>query len=240
MGVVQKLAPALLVVMGAVCAFAYDAAISRQEITFEGEKRSYELFAPDSDKHALPLVLLLHPSGQSEHNLLAVWKSLASKEQIVLAAPSSRDVGGWSAKYDPPAYINAVIQDAATKHTIDDHRIYVFGFSAGARYAIKLCLVFPASFAACGSAMGALEPKYFSALEDSGRKVPFIFFAGADDQLVPESEVTATRDALRKAKYEVELHSFSEQDHNYYRRADEINRLAWKFFAAHSLDVERK
>jgi predicted esterase len=194
---------------------------------------------PGDSTRALPLLLLLHPTGESEHNLLAAWKSLAGKEQIVLAAPSSRDVGGWSAKYDPPGYINAVIKDAATKHAIDNRRIYVFGFSAGARYAIKLCLTFPASFAACGSAMGALEPKYYSALENSDRKVPLILFAGAEDQIVPEGEVIATRDALRKANYEVELHTFSDQDHDYYRRADEVNKIAWKFFAAHTLNAGR-
>src|SRR5262245_7920194 len=218
-----------------VCSFAQAGKITHHELDFQGQKRSYELFLPDVNKTPSPLLLLMHPTGESDRSLVEAWKSLASKEGLALAGPSSFRAESWSMKEDPPAYIEAVMKDVGARHPIDQRRIYVFGFSAGAHYTIKLCLAHPDPFAACASAMGALEPMYFPALKNPVRRVPLILFAGSEDEYVPESAVIATRDALRMANYEVELHSFSDQGHNYYRRADEINRMAWKFFAAHTL-----
>lgn len=210
-------------------------AITHQEIDFKGQKRSYELFLPDTDNTPLPLLLLLHPTGQSEIHLLEAWKSLAEKQHIVLAAPSSTHIESWSVQNDPPEYFEQIIADAKRHHAVDARRVYVFGYSAGAHFTIKLCLAFPRSFAACGSAMGALDPKLFAALDRLADKIPMILFSGTDDTIVPAEDVLATYQALRKNGYEVKLVNYPGQDHNYYRISGDINKKTWEFMSAHEL-----
>jgi poly(3-hydroxybutyrate) depolymerase len=237
MGVVARIAGAVAI-LSSFALFAESDRITHQEITFKGQNRSYELFLPDADSTPRPLLLLMHPTGQREIRLAEAWKSLANKEHIVLAAPSSTTIESWSMKDDPPAYIEQVITDVKVHHAVDPKRVYVFGFSAGAHYTIKLCLAFPSSFAACGSAMGALEEKLFPNLEGLHGKVPLILFTGTEDDIVPPSAVLATYKALQARGYEVRLQNYPGQDHNYYRLSGEINKKAWAFMSAHELPVQ--
>src|SRR5436190_991911 len=156
-------------------------------------------------------------------------EAAGQQEHIVLAAPSSIKIESWSMKDDPPAYIQQVITDVMSHHEIDRRRIYVFGFSAGAHYTIKLCLAFPDSFAACGSAMGALDEKLFPSLDNLHGKVPLVLFTGSDDTIVPAQAVLSTYKALRERGYEVKLQNYPGQDHNYYRLSGEINKKTWEF-----------
>lgn len=210
-------------------------AITQQEIDFKGQERSYELFLPDTDNTPRPLLLLMHPTGQREIQLVEAWKSVAEKEHIVLAAPSSTHIESWSVQNDPPEYIEQIIANVKTHHAVDARRVYVFGYSAGAHYAIKLCLAFPGSFAACASAMGALDSKLFPALDQLTGKIPMILFSGTDDTIVPAADVLATYQTLRKNRYEVKLVNYPGQDHNYYRISGDINKKAWEFMSAHEL-----
>jgi poly(3-hydroxybutyrate) depolymerase len=236
MGVAPKFAAVLVFSFFALSADRGE--ITHQEITFEHQKRSYELFLPDTDSTPRPLLLLMHPTGQRETRLAETWTPLASKEHIILAAPSSTNIESWSMKDDPPAYIEQVITDVKAHHAVDSKRVYVFGYSAGAHYAIKLCLAFPDSFAACGSAMGAIEPKLVPALDHLIGKTPIILFSGTDDTIVPAADVLATYQALRKKGYEVKLQNYPGQDHNYYRLSGEINKKAWEFMSAHELPAQ--
>jgi poly(3-hydroxybutyrate) depolymerase len=234
MGVVVKLVGALIILSCfAVC--ADPGKITHQEITFEGKKRSYELFLPDAESTPRPLLLLMHPTGQAEIHLAEAWRSLATREHIVLAAPSSMKIESWSMTEDPPAYIEQVIMDVKASHAVDIRRVYVFGFSAGAHYAIKLCLAFPSSFAACASAMGALDEKFFPSLDKLHGKVPLILFTGTEDDIVPASAVLATYKALEAKGFDVKMQNYPGQDHNYYRLSGEINKRAWEFMSAHEL-----
>ena len=235
MGVVAKIAGVL--VLSSLALSADVGEITHQEIIFEGQKRSYELFLPDRDASPRALLLLMHPTGQREIHLAEAWKSLAAKEHIVVAAPSSANIESWSMKDDPPSYIEQIITDVKLHHPVDPRRMYVFGFSAGAHYAIKLCLAFPSSFAACGSAMGALEEKLFPDLDNLRGKVPLILFTGTEDEIVPASAVLATYKVLKSRGYEVKLQNYPGQDHNYYRLSGEINKKAWEFMSAHELPL---
>lgn len=210
-------------------------AIIHQEIDFKGQKRSYELFLPDTENTPRPLLLLMHPTGQREIHLAEAWKSVAEKEHIVLAAPSSTHIESWSVQNYPPEYFEQIIADVKTHHAVDPRRVYVFGYSAGAHYTIKLCLAFPHSFAACASAMGALEQKLLPALGELSAKIPMILFSGSGDTIVPAADVLATYQALRKNGYEVKLQNYPGQDHNYYRISGDINKRAWEFMSAHEL-----
>jgi polyhydroxybutyrate depolymerase len=237
MGVVVKLVVALVILSSCVV-FAESGQITHQEIAFKGQKRSYELFLPDTDNTPRPLLLLLHPTGQQEIRLLEAWRSLAGKEHIVLAAPSSTHIESWSVQNDPPEYIGQIVADVKMHHAIDARRVYVFGYSAGAHFAIKLCLTFPRSFAGCSSAMGALDQKLFPDLDRLADKIPMILFSGTEDTIVPAADVLATYQALRKSGYDVKLVNYPGQDHNYYRISGDINKKAWEYMSAHELPAK--
>ena len=76
----------LLVFFSSLTFAAQTGKITHQEITFEGQKRSYELFLPDADNAPRPL-LLMHPTGQREIHLAEAWKPLASKSTSCLPRP---------------------------------------------------------------------------------------------------------------------------------------------------------
>lgn len=237
MGVAVKLAIASVILSSCVL-FSESGQITHQEIDFNGQKRSYELFLPDTDNTPRPLLLLMHPTGQQGIGLAEAWRSLAAKEHIVLAAPSSTHIESWSVRNDPPEYIGQIIADAKTHHAVDSRRVYVFGYSAGAHFTIRLCLAFPRSFAACASAMGALEEKRFTELDQLVDKIPIILFSGTEDTIVPAADVLATYQALKKKGYEVKLQNYPGQDHNYYRISGDINKRAWEFMSAHELPAK--
>src|SRR5437588_12163052 len=104
MGVEGKIA-GVLALFSSFALSAESVKITHQEITFNGQNRSYELFLPDNDNTPRPLLLLMHPTGQPEIHLAEAWKSLAEKQHILLAAPSSTRIESWSMQDDPPAYI---------------------------------------------------------------------------------------------------------------------------------------
>ena len=128
--------------------------IEKDSFTSRDKKRAFYLFVPETIKpaEALPLLVLLHGSGHNGLSLVERWKDLASKEGIVLAGPDSLDPSRWTTDNDGPNVIHDLVETVKTRCRIDPRRIYLFGHSGGAVYAINLSLMESEYFtAACGS-----------------------------------------------------------------------------------------
>jgi poly(3-hydroxybutyrate) depolymerase len=223
--------------------------LEKQSLNFEGRKRTSYLFIPDSApaETALPLIVLLHGSGEDGPSLANPWRSIASKAGIILVAPDAADRMRWDARDDHPDFIRELVEDAEGKHMVDTRRVYLFGHSNGGVYALTLALLESQYFAAVAVHAGALcspngiyaqcsSEEVEQAMERAKRKIPFGLWSGTFDSQVPLDRVERSQRALEMHGFPAELHTMSGATHNYYVHADEVNEAAWNFLRQHQLD----
>jgi predicted esterase len=195
---------------------------------FAGKTRTYYSFIPDA-AGPLPLVLLLHGSGRNGQVMVDAWKDLASREHFALVAPDAYDSSGWDIKADLPEFLHAAVKQVEAAHSIDTNRIYLFGHSSGAEYALILSILDSHFFAAAAVHAGALPPGYEKLFAYATRRMPVAIWAGNEDPLFPVTAVTATSKMFESNGFPVRLSIIPHHDHNYYAIADEVNRKAWDF-----------
>jgi predicted esterase len=215
--------------------------ITKESIESGGRKRTYYLFAPASLKPSAPLVVLFHGSGRDGNSLVERWKELAASEGFVLAGPNSRDSSGWRTPDDGPEFIHDLVEALKAKYSLDARRVYLFGHSAGAVFAIQLALTQSEYFAAAAVHAGAWrEEREFKALAEAKRKTSLAIIVGDRDPFFPLDAVRATEAAVKGGGHEVEVTVMKGHDHWYYDLAPGINRNAWDFLKGKSLDADPK
>jgi poly(3-hydroxybutyrate) depolymerase len=218
-----------------------DDKVSKEKIESGGRKRTYHLFAPSSAKPQAPLVVLLHGSGRDGLSLVDKWKALAAREGFLLAGPDSRGSQGWNIPEDGPDFIRDLVEALKAKYRLDPRRVYLFGHSAGAVFALHLAMMESEYFAAAAVHAGAWrEQREFKSLEEARRKTSLAIFVGDRDSFFPLSAVRATEAALKGRGHEIAVTVIRGHDHWYYDRAPDINRAAWEFLKGKFLDSDPK
>jgi poly(3-hydroxybutyrate) depolymerase len=216
--------------------------ISKEKISFKGKERGYLLLVPPeiAPERKLPLLVTFHGSGRNAEEYVLAWKDLAEKERIVIVGPSSNDSIHWSSPEDGPLFLHDIVDQVAAKVPIDGRRVYLFGHSAGAVFAIQMAALESQYFAAAGAYAGSIDPNYFGLFDYATRKIPYLIVIGTKDVIFPIDEVRATRDALKSRSFPVEYFEMPGQTHNYLRSAKEINGRAWEFFQRSPLPADPK
>ena len=123
--------------------------LRKETFQVAGQKRSYFLFIPETieaDQPA-PVVVMLHGSYSDGRELTSKWIDIARRDGLILVGPNALDWTRWQIRIDTPEFMRDVIDEVARKHRIDRRRMYVFGHSGGAVYALTL---------------GMLESEYFA------------------------------------------------------------------------------
>ncbi|HKF55224.1 MAG TPA: prolyl oligopeptidase family serine peptidase [Blastocatellia bacterium] len=234
-------AAASFLLLGIVPAQASPDSLSQETIVSQGNKRTYYLFVPGGITAERPaaLVLLLHGSGRNGSSMVNPWKEIASREKLVLAGPDALDRNGWSSPLDGPEFLHDLVEALRAKYPIDPRRMYLFGHSAGAVFAINMALMESEYFAAAAVHAGAFREQYeFRALESAKRKTPISIQIGDKDQMFSAADVKATGDALKAQGFEVEVTIIKRHDHWYYDLAPKINEAAWEFLKKHDLSAD--
>jgi poly(3-hydroxybutyrate) depolymerase len=183
------------------------------------------------------LIVLLHGSGRNGLSLVEKWKDLAAREGIILVGPDSQDNSRWSSPVDGPDFLRDVVENIKTKYTIDPRRVYLFGHSAGAVFALYMSLLESQYFAATAIHAGAIRPND-PAIGQSKRKTPIAIIVGSKDPFFPLADVRGTADDLNKQGFAVELTVMPGHDHWYYDLAPKINAGAWEFLKKHQLNED--
>ena len=215
--------------------------VSKETIESGGRKRTFYLFAPASLKPSAPLVVLFHGSGRDGLSLVERWKELAAREGFVIAGPNSRDSKSWRTPDDGPDFIRDVVEALRAKYALDARRVYLFGHSAGAVFALHLAVTQSEYFAAAAVHAGAWrEEGEFAALERAKRKTSLAIFVGDRDPFFPLGAVRATEAALKGRGHEIEVTVMKGHDHWYYDLAPGINSDAWNFLKRRALDADPK
>ncbi|MDX6382918.1 MAG: polyhydroxybutyrate depolymerase [Blastocatellia bacterium] len=229
----------LLILFSCSSALAGDD-ITKELITANGKARAYYLYVPPSIKAGspAPLILMLHGSGRVGMSLVEKWKDLAKKEGFIIAGPDSLDTRSWNMPQDGPDFLRQLVEELKTKYPINPKRVYLFGHSGGAIFALMMSLMESEYFAACAVHAGALPPSDYDLADSAKRKIPMFIQVGDSDRSFPVKVVRETRELLNSKGFAVEVTELPNHDHWYYDLAPKINRTAWDFLKGHQLEAD--
>lgn len=229
----------LLILIMSCEAVQADDKIKKESLESGGKKRTYCLLVPEGVGPSAPLLITFHGSGRNGLTLVDKWKKLAIEQRIIVAGPDSINPAHWTMPADGPEFIYDLVESLKSKYPINPKRVYLFGHSAGAVFSLFMSLAESEYFAASAVHAGALDPKRDSGfLAFAKRKTPIAIFAGTNDPLFPPADVRATRDFLNQSGFAVVLNEMKNHTHDYYSKADEINKNAWQFLMKHELPNE--
>ncbi|HEV7746346.1 MAG TPA: tetratricopeptide repeat protein [Pyrinomonadaceae bacterium] len=230
----------LVLLLACVPAVVLAQKISKEKIVFEGKKRTYYLYVPKTSPPgvAVPLVVLLHGSNHIGLSLAEKWDDLAEKEGVIIVAPDSIDSDHWAVPGDGPAFLHELVESLKSKYPIDAKRVYLFGHSGGAVFALLMSLYESEYFAATAIHAGALYAAHESFIDSAKRKIPIHIQVGTVDGFFPLATVRATRDRMNASGFSVQLVEIPGHDHWYYDLAPKINQTAWEFLKALQLPGE--
>jgi predicted esterase len=213
--------------------------ITKELITSGGKTRPYYLYVPSTIKSNAPLIVMLHGSNRTGVTLVEKWKDYAKKEGIILAGPDASNQQGWAAPQDGPDYLYELVEELKTKHPINPRRVYLFGHSAGACFALHMSLMESEYFAATAIHAGALRSdEEVQLIKLAKRKIPISIQVGDSDDFFPLKEVRATRDALKAGDIPIDLIEVKNHNHWYYDKAAKFNQTAWEFLKQHELQAD--
>lgn len=171
----------------------------------DGRYVNYRIFVPDIPQTAtngVPLVLLLHGSGECGTNNVSqmvhgmgglVWWS-RHREPAIVVAPQAPQGTVWSPVFfneltarmpfsTPPMIklVKALVDDICVRYPVDTNRILATGISLGGYGVWDMVCRYPGFFAAAIPVCGAGDPGQ----ADAAAKTPLWIFHGERDRNVP-------------------------------------------------------
>ncbi|MBM0103524.1 dienelactone hydrolase family protein [Steroidobacter sp. S1-65] len=227
----------LAVLMLLLASPAQPATTTPDKHTFEvaGLRRTFYIYAPADAGSPTPLLLTLHGSYGKADDMLERWIPTAQANGFIVAAPVARKAAAWQIRADGPQFIRAVVAEIERLHAIDPRRIYLFGHSGGAVYALTLSMLESEFFAATAVFAGAWrEPKEFIAVPHARRAIAVALYIGDRDEYFALQDVRKTHEALQTAGHPSNLTVLPGRSHNYSRVADEVNPAAWNWLKVYS------
>lgn len=215
--------------------------VTKELITSSGKTRVYYLYVPSTIKGTpAPLIVMLHGSNRTGASLVDKWKDLAKKEGFIIAGPDATNLKGWGSPQDGPDFLRDLVEELKAKQPVNPKRVYLFGHSAGANFALEMALMESQYFAATAIHAGALTREGGELVGLAKRKIPISIQVGDADEFFPLQVVRNTRDRLKTAGFNVELTEIAGHDHWYYDQAAKFNNTAWEFLKKVELDAEPK
>jgi polyhydroxybutyrate depolymerase len=170
------------------CNLAHASGIVQERLVSGQRQRAYRLFVPPGydGRTRLSLVLDLHGSGgtsagQARNSGFEIVAAREGAAVATLEADSARwNVPVAKERPDDVVYVSDVIDHVAARVCIDAARVYVTGFSGGARMSSLLGCKLNARIAAIAPVSGLRWPA-----PCEGRPVPVLTFHGLDDTQNP-------------------------------------------------------
>lgn len=212
--------------------------VTKESMTLGGLERTYYQALPKEMREGekLPLVLAFHGSGRNGESVVEKWTKLAQKERVIVVGLDSLDPQQWRIPEDGPNAVWELSEALGKQLPIDPARVYLFGHSAGAVFALELALIESEYFAAVAVHAGSFRSDgERAAIGMARRKPPVLIISGDRDAYFPPPSVAATVEAMRAAGIPAESFLMSGHDHWYYTLATSINERAWKFLAGQRL-----
>src|SRR4029078_5692195 len=137
----------------------------------------------------------------------------------MLAGPDSSVLRFWGSPQDGPDYLQDLVEELISKYPVNPRRVYLFGHSAGASFALEMSLLDSEYFAATAIHAGALNREGMDLIELAKRKIPISIQIGDGDQFFLLKAVRSTSEALKSGGFTVDLIEIPNHDHWYYDSA---------------------
>ncbi|WP_218082131.1 alpha/beta hydrolase family esterase [Anthocerotibacter panamensis] len=179
--------------------------IVRQTINAQGLERTYYLYVPENARSSVPLIVLLHGSKRNGLSLVEKWQEVADREGVIVVGPDSLNSQGWSTPDDGPDFLHDLVENLKIRYPLDGRRVYLFGHSAGAAFALFMSCYESEYFAVTAIHAGAVEQGNFGVMDLATHKIPISIAVGTVDAFFPLPFVRATRDAFNKRGFDVAL-----------------------------------
>jgi len=180
--------------------------ITKQTMEFGGKKRAYYLYVPEKVASKPALILTLHGSGRDGLSLVEKWKDIADHEGFILAGPNSMNPARWSSTDDSEDFLHELIEQLKGTYSIDPKRVFLFGHSAGAVYALNLSMSQSEYFAATAVHAGSWRSsEEFNIVRLAKRKTPIAIFVGDVDQYFPLDSVKKTEELLKSNQFPIQV-----------------------------------
>lgn len=164
--------------------------------------RGFLLHRPTSLKVPAPLLIVLHGSGQNSQAMRQAtgyaFERLADERGFVVAYADaykghwndSRQVGQYAARaegIDDVDYIGRLIDKLSAEQSIDDRRVFVFGYSGGGHMAYRLALQAPRRLAGLAVVAASLGTDANLVTPASGPVPPTLIVNGSIDPVNPHA-----------------------------------------------------
>lgn len=204
--------------------------ISAKHISFDGiYARAWYEFVPEAQQK-MPLVILFHGAGRDGLSQIDMWKDVANRYDIALLAPNSLG-RTWSLADASPQFIEKLVSSMASAHNIDMNRIFLFGHSAGATYALYLLNRTQGPWQAAALHAGYASLKSLSPPETAK---PFRQYMGEYEQIFSVDEAKHIGKSLATYGHDNDLVIIPKHDHWFYIIGPQIAEDAWKWFETKS------
>lgn len=168
------------------------------EVDVDGLSREYRLAVPAMPPAGeMPLLLLFQggDGGDSRFPQEDRFLELGEAEGVLIARPIAQlldgNEGAWLLNSDGTSrrdldYVEAVIDDIASRHPVDRTRVYATGYSLGSMFTYELACHLSTRFAAIASFAGTMPVSPASC--DPEDVVPVMHIHATDDGIIPYGE----------------------------------------------------
>jgi len=183
---------------------------------FRGEFRTghYYVFLPRaSERKQLPCLMYLHGMGGNRKSHLWVLSKLATKMQCAIVAPTF-GLGNWDQAGGAELIVD-VAREAIKTLPIDPERLFLLGYSNGAKGVTRAVVKAPELFHGLIYLSPVTEDEFFSSreflLDHKSRRI--LFLHGGQDKRIPQEFVSSAVALLRHHGCNVQLKVFDDEDH---------------------------
>lgn len=205
--------------------------------TLKKVKYNYLLHLPDDygkdPGKKWPVIFYLHGRHASGVNLkslerygLPYYLSIGKKIDFIVVSPQCP----WNKNWSSDDWFNPVYDELASKHKVDDARIYMIGMSMGGYGTWSLANRMPDRFAAISPMCGGADTRWADRLS----KIPIWVFHGTADNQIPIIRSEEMVKAIEKLNGNVKYSRLVNQGHDISKQFNNDELYSW--LLEHSLE----
>lgn len=165
----------------------------RENITIDGELRTYTLFVPSGYRTGMhyPLIIVLHNNKTNaiDAENLTGFSVMAIRKEFIVAYPEAVK-GFWAPVWSDEGsendlgYLKQLSDEIVKNYQVDEKRIYLVGLGEGADTALALVIGQQGYYAALATVSGSV-PNAYAATLPFKTPLPILMIAGKADTQTP-------------------------------------------------------
>ena len=182
-----------------------------------------------------PVILSLHGAHGNGGEYAQHWLQGSGVEQIkdfIVVAPTAIEGYGWGPSTYGRAQVSAALNFVASAFRTDPERVYIEGCSMGGVGTKRLAAFWPDRFAAMVTRAGPPIPPQQAAVLRNLHALPWLSFAGAQDEKIAEKYFIAEKELATKEKLPATMEIFPDRGHESFEDKD---KDVLNFFASNTI-----